>query len=77
MTTYEGVFGKIGRGSFVPPKIEQFEAKDTDELAVKIDRCAGKFLASKDREVDLYSNGTGTIYAGGRQVGMFTWKVKA
>lgn len=77
MTTYEGVFGKIGRGSFVPPKIEQFKARDLDDLADKISRYASKFLASSGNEIDLYENGTGTIYAGGRQVGMFTWKVKA
>ena len=77
MTIYDVHFGKIGRGSFVPPIHQQFKVRDADELAVKIDNFSHRYLASKDTDVEIYANGSGSIYAGGRQVGMFTWKVSA
>lgn len=77
MITYDVHFAKIGRGSFVPPLYKQIKAADVDALADRIETIASGYLASKDFDVEVHANGAGRIYAGGREVGMFTWKTSA
>lgn len=69
---YRVTFDKIGRRRDVEPLTTE-SVNSADALAKKIATYARKFLLSNDIDVNVLVGHDGTIWAGGRAVGTFTW----
>jgi hypothetical protein len=74
MPEYLVTFKRVGRYSNAVPPLNT-NAKTMDQLEDKILRVVDRHLVSREVSVETYGDGSGAIFAGGREAGNFTWKV--